>query len=57
MKKLRTILKFTVTGTIVGLVIGGVFYPVSGDIFVILFVGSLVTLVGFVLGIVHRNDP
>lgn len=52
-----TILKFTVTGMAVGLVMGWLLSLVSGNVFVILFVGSLVTAVGIVLGIVHRNDP
>ena len=57
MKKILTVLKFTVTGTIVGVVMGWVLSLISGNIFVVLLIGSLVTLVGFILGIVHRNDP
>jgi uncharacterized membrane protein YqaE (UPF0057 family) len=36
---------------------GGLSSLVSGNMFVVLFIGSLLTLVGFILGIVHRNDP
>ena len=57
MNQVRTVLKFTVTGTVVGLLMGWFLSLVSGNIFVVLFIGSLVTLVGFILGIVHRNDP
>jgi len=56
-KKVRTVLRFTVTGTIIGLLMGWLLSLVSGNIFVVLLIGSLVTLVGFILGIVHRNDP
>jgi hypothetical protein len=57
MKQARNVLKFTVTGTVAGLLMGWFLSLVSGNIFVVLFIGSLVTLVGFILGIVHRNDP
>jgi len=55
-KRLKTVLKFTITGTVIGLLMGGLFSLVSGNVFVILFVGSLVTVVGLILGIIHRND-
>ena len=57
MKRTRTILKFTITGTVIGLLMGWLLSLVSGNPFVILMTGSLVTVVGIVLGIVHRNDP
>jgi hypothetical protein len=56
-KRTRTILKFTITGTVIGLLMGWLLSLVSGNPFVILMTGSLVTVVGIVLGIVHRNDP
>jgi hypothetical protein len=56
-KNMRTILRFTITGLMIGLLMGWVLSLVSGDVFVIFFIGAIVTVVGFVLGIVHRNDP
>jgi F0F1-type ATP synthase assembly protein I len=56
-KRTRTILKFTITGTVIGLLMGWLLSLVSGNPFVILMTGSLVTVVGIVLEIVHRNDP
>ena len=57
MKNVRTVLRFTVTGIVLGLLIGWLLSLVSGNIFVVLGVGSLGMLVGVILGIVHRNDP
>jgi hypothetical protein len=51
------VLRFTVTGIVLGLLMGWLLSLVSGDIVVVLLVGSLGTLVGVILGIVHRNDP
>lgn len=56
-KRLRTVLRFTITGMVIGLLMGWLLSLVSGNVFVILMIGSLVTVVGIVLGIVHRNDP
>jgi hypothetical protein len=56
-KKVRTVLRFTVTGIVLGLLVGWLISLVSGDIVVVLLIGSLGTLVGVILGIVHRNDP
>jgi hypothetical protein len=56
-KRMRTVLRFTITGMVIGLLMGWLFSLVSGGSFVILMIGSLVTVVGIVLGIVHRNDP
>jgi len=56
-KNVRTVLRFTVTGIVLGLLIGWLLSLVSGNIFVVLGVGSLGMLVGVILGIVHRNDP
>ena len=53
----KNILKFTVTGIIAGVTFGWFLSLVSGNVFVVLFVGTLGLLVGAVLGIVHRNDP
>ena len=57
MKRIRTVLRFTITGMVIGLLMGGLLSLVSGNPFVILMIGSIVTVVGIVLGIVHRNDP
>lgn len=57
MKNVRTVLRFTITGIVLGLLIGWLLSLVSGNIFVVLGVGSLGMLVGIILGIVHRNDP
>jgi hypothetical protein len=56
-KRLRTVLRFTITGMVIGLLMGWLLSLVSGNVFVVLMIGSLVTVVGIVLGIVHRNDP
>ena len=56
-KKAWTVLKYTVTGTAAGIWLGWLLSLSSGDIFVILVIASLGTLVGVILGIVHRNDP
>jgi hypothetical protein len=53
---MRTFLKFVATGMVVGLAAGLLLSLVSGNIFVVEFVGTLGLLVGIVLGIVHRND-
>ena len=57
MKNVRTILRFTITGIVCGLLIGWMLSLVSGNYYVILGVGLLGLLVGVILGIVHRNDP
>ena len=53
----RTVLRFTVTGIVCGLVIGWLLSLVSGNYYVTLAVGLLGLLIGIILGIVHRNDP
>ncbi|HTE91662.1 MAG TPA: hypothetical protein VK639_22120 [Terriglobales bacterium] len=57
MKNVRTVLRFTVTGIVCGLVIGWLLSLVSGNYYVTLAVGLLGMLIGVILGIVHRNDP
>ena len=57
MKNVRTVLRFTVTGIVLGLLIGWLLSLVSGNYYVTLAVGLLGLLVGVILGIVHRNDP
>lgn len=57
MKKVRTVLKFTATGIVVGGVIGWLLSLVSGNIYVVVLFGSVGILVGLFLGFVHRNDP
>ena len=54
---MKNILKFTVTGVVAGVLLGWLLSLVSGNIFVVLMVGTLGLFVGGVLGIVHRNDP
>ena len=51
-KQIRTILRFTITGIVIGLVMGWLISLVSGNAFVILFMGSIMTVIGIVLGIV-----
>ena len=53
---IRTVLRFTVVGIVVGLVLGWLISLVSGNIFIVLAGGALGTLVGLVLGVIHRND-
>ena len=53
----KNILKFTVTGIVVGVALGCLFSLVSGNLFVVSLVGTIGLLVGMILGIVHRNDP
>ena len=53
----RTVLRFTFTGIVCGLVIGWFLSLVSGNYYVTLAVELLGLLIGVILGIVHRNDP
>jgi hypothetical protein len=48
--------EYTLVGIIVGLVAGWALSLFSGNIFVVFLVGSMGTVVGVVLGIVHRNN-
>lgn len=54
---MKNILKFTVTGIVAGILMGWLLSLVSGNVFVVFFVGTLGLLVGLILGVVHRNDP
>ena len=56
-KEDQAVLRFTVTGIVIGLLMGGLLSLVSGNVFVVLFIGSVGTLVGVILGFIHRNDP
>lgn len=56
-KNVRTVLRFTVIGIVLGLLIGWLLSLVSGNYYVTLAVGLLGMLVGVILGVVHRNDP
>lgn len=53
----KNIFKFTVTGIVVGVALGWLLSLVSGNLFVVLMVGTLGLIVGGILGMVHRNDP
>jgi hypothetical protein len=53
----KNILKFIVTGIVAGILFGWLLSLVSGNIFVVLMIGTLGLVVGAILGIVHRNDP
>lgn len=55
--QVKNFFKFTATGIVAGLLIGWLLSLVSGNISVVLGVGTLGLLVGSVLGIVHRHDP
>ncbi len=52
----KNILKFTATGLVAGVVLGGLLSLGSGNYLVTLGVTTLGLFVGVVLGIVHRND-
>jgi hypothetical protein len=54
---MKNIFKFAAAGAVAGVVLGWLLSLVSGDIFVVLMVGTVGLLVGGILGIVHRNDP
>ncbi len=49
--------QFTLVTPVLGLLLGWLLSLVSGNVFVIIGVGTLGAIVGVVLGIVHRNDP
>lgn len=49
--------QFTLVGLGEGLLLGWLLSLVSGNIFVTIFIGTLGTIVGIVLGVIHRNDP
>jgi len=49
--------QFTLVGLGEGVVLGGLLSLVSGNVFVIIGVATLGTVIGIVLGIIHRNDP
>ena len=53
----RKFWQFTLIGLALGVVLGWLLSLVSGNNFVIIGVGTLGTIVGVVLGIIHRNDP
>lgn len=48
--------QFTLVGLAEGVVLGWLLSRVSGNIFVSIGIGTLGTVVGIVLGIIHRND-
>ncbi|MGA2744428.1 MAG: hypothetical protein ABSE44_07020 [Candidatus Sulfotelmatobacter sp.] len=54
---MRKFWEFMLVGVVLGVVLGGLLSLVSGNIFVIIGIGTLGTVVGTVLGIIHRNDP
>ena len=56
-KNVKTVLRFTVTGIVCGLVIGWLLSLVSGNYYVTWAVGLLGMLIGGILGIVHRSGP
>jgi len=49
--------QFTLVGVAEGLVVGWLLSLVSGNIYVFIGVGTLGTIIGIILGIIHRNDP
>jgi hypothetical protein len=54
----RTVKKFwqfTLVGLGAGVVLGWLLSLVSGNVFVTVMMGTLGTVIGIVLGIVHRN--
>lgn len=54
---MRKFLEFLVTGVVLGTVLGWLLSLVSGDYYVTIGVGIFGTIVGIVLGIIHRKDP
>ena len=54
---MRAVLRFTITGIVLGVLIGWLLSLISGNVFVVMLVGSLGMLVGLILGFIHRNDP
>jgi hypothetical protein len=48
--------RYTLTGIVAGVVLGGLLSLVSGNYLVVVFVGLMGTVVGIVLGVVHRYD-
>jgi hypothetical protein len=54
---MRTFWKFAITGVIAGLLFGWLLSLVSGDVFVVFFVGILGLLVGIILGLANWNAP
>jgi hypothetical protein len=55
--RLRKFLQFLITGMALGTALGWLLSLVSGNYYVTIGVGILGTIVGLVLGIIHRNDP
>jgi membrane associated rhomboid family serine protease len=53
----RKFWEFTLVCLALGIVFGWLLSLVSGDLFVVIFIGSLGAVVGIILGIIHRNDP
>jgi hypothetical protein len=48
--------EYTLVGMTAGLILGSVLSVVSGNTFVVLLIGTMGTVVGMVLGIVHRHE-
>jgi len=57
MDRVKKFWQFTLVGLGEGLLLGWLLSLVSGNIFVTIGVGAVGTIVGIILGIVHRNDP
>ena len=53
---MKKFLEFTLVGGLIGLIMGGLLSLGSGNIFVLIMVAVMVTAVGAVLGVIHRND-
>jgi hypothetical protein len=54
---MRKFLQFTLTGFVAGVLLGWLLSLLSGNWYVVIGIGGLGTVIGIVLGIVHRNDP
>jgi hypothetical protein len=54
---MKKVLQFLLTGLVVGTILGWLLSLVSGNVYVVIGVGTIGMVVGLVLGIVHRNDP
>ena len=49
--------QFTLIGLVEGVIVGWLLSLVSGNFYIILGGGALGTVVGTVLGVIHRKDP
>jgi hypothetical protein len=56
MDQVKKLWQFTLVGLVEGVDLGWVLSLISGSYFVITMIAALGTIIGIVLGIIHRND-